>query len=101
MTEGLHAELAETNVGVTVVMPGAVETPIGENSGVQMPAAPNMRAHTLAAPSAVARAILDGMERGHLYVLPGRDARFLNVAMRVAPKWTMRLIEKQMRELLG
>ena len=100
MTEGLHAELAGTCVGVTVVMPGAVDTHIGENSGVRTPTAPNMRVHPLAAPSAVARAILDGIEQDRLYVLPGRDTRFLNVAMRVAPKWTMRMIERQMKSLL-
>ncbi|MEZ4384538.1 MAG: SDR family oxidoreductase [Nannocystaceae bacterium] len=100
MTEGLHAELADTRVGVTVVMPGAVNTGIAENSGVAIPGAEGVGDSMMAAPAAVARAILDGMERGRLYVLPGRDSRFLSVAMRVAPRWTMRLVERQMKGLL-
>jgi short-subunit dehydrogenase len=37
MTEGLYAELLDTNVGVSVVFPGAVATEITSNSGVEMP----------------------------------------------------------------
>lgn len=35
MTEGLYAELLETNVAVSVIMPGAVGTDITGNSGVE------------------------------------------------------------------
>ena len=37
MTEGLHSEMAGTNVHVTVVFPGAVATNITTNSGVDIP----------------------------------------------------------------
>jgi NAD(P)-dependent dehydrogenase (short-subunit alcohol dehydrogenase family) len=36
LTEGLHSELAHTNVHVTVVFPGAVATNIAANSGVDL-----------------------------------------------------------------
>ena len=36
LTEGLNAELKDTNVPVTVIHPGAVNTNITKNSGVEM-----------------------------------------------------------------
>jgi NAD(P)-dependent dehydrogenase (short-subunit alcohol dehydrogenase family) len=36
-TEGLHSELRDTSVRVTVIFPGAVETNITQNSGIDMP----------------------------------------------------------------
>jgi len=100
VTEALHAELAETKVGVTVVMPGAVNTEITINSGVATPTSPDVESFPMAVPKDVANAILDGIEQNRLYVLPGRDTRFMHAAMRVAPRWTMRLIQKQMKSLL-
>src|SRR5690606_29092562 len=37
MTEGLYAELIDTNVGVSVIFPGAIATQITSNSGVDIP----------------------------------------------------------------
>jgi short-subunit dehydrogenase len=101
LTEGLHAELAETNVGVSVAMPGAIGTDITTNSGVAIPAGADPAAHRTTTPADAARTILDGIERGRLYVLPGPDARLMSVAMRVAPRRTMGFIQKQMRDLLA
>ena len=36
LTEGLYAELLDSQVRVSVIMPGAVSTSITENSGVSM-----------------------------------------------------------------
>jgi len=36
LTEGLYAELMETNVHVTLTLPGAMETDIAKNSKVDM-----------------------------------------------------------------
>src|SRR5690554_7737944 len=36
LTEGLYAELKDTNVSVTLVFPGAIKTDISKNSGVEM-----------------------------------------------------------------
>ncbi|HEU5113236.1 MAG TPA: SDR family oxidoreductase, partial [Acidimicrobiia bacterium] len=62
MTEGLYAELLDTNVGVSVIFPGAVATEITSNSGVEIPGnIPNedeMRARTTS-PEDAARIILD------------------------------------------
>ena len=103
MTEGLYAELLDTNVGVSVVMPGAVATNITENSGVTVPmseadaAAAGTR--STSAPDA-ARTIVDGIESDRLHIFVGRDSRMMNVASRVAPKQATHLIQKQMKKLM-
>ncbi len=103
LSEGLQAELAETNVGVTVIMPGGVSTEITTNSGVESPIDPeeaeNSRLPTTA-PSDAASAILDAIEhnQSHLYI--GVDSKLMNVAARVAPRRASRLVQKQMKDLL-
>ena len=67
LTEGLYAELLDTNVGVSVIMPGAVATNIAQNSGVSVPgeaeAADASNYPTTSAPDA-ARIMVDGIEAG-------------------------------------
>ena len=100
---GFHAELAETNVGVTVIMPGGVSTEITTNSGVESPIDPeeaeNSRIPTTS-PSDAATAIVDGIEHDRLYVYIGVDSKLMNLATRVAPRQASTLIRKQMKGLL-
>jgi short-subunit dehydrogenase len=103
LTEALWAELAETNVRVTVVFPGAVATNITTNSGVAVPTAATAgakRRKVLAADRA-ARIILDGMERDAFRVLVGNDARLMDLLYRLAPRRATGFIAKQMKDLLG
>lgn len=102
LSEGLYAELADTAVEVSVVMPGAVATNISTNSGVEMnieadEAGSSMK--PLPAPEA-ARVILNGMERGQLHILVGRDAKMLSLASRVAPAASIRFIQRQMKKMM-
>ena len=48
-----------------------------------------------------AQIMLDGIARDRLHIFVGRDARLMNVAIRVAPKQAIRFIQKQMKALLG
>jgi NAD(P)-dependent dehydrogenase (short-subunit alcohol dehydrogenase family) len=106
MTEGLHSELRDTNVRVTVVFPGAVATNITVNSGVsmKMPTDPKAlekaQSRTLAADKA-AKIILDGMEQNHFRVLVGSDAKLLDRLYRLHPKRAAAFIANQMRDLLA
>lgn len=103
MTEGLHAELADTNVGVTVVFPGAIATNIVENSGVAPPAGVDAEAgaHRATAADVAARTILDAIARDAYRVNVGSDASFLDMFYRLAPKWAAGFIARQMADLLG
>lgn len=102
MGEGLYAELLETNVGVSVVLPGAVGTNITANSGVDIPVT-DAEASTRRVTSAddAANVILDGIERDRLHIYVGRDSRVMSVLTKVAPRRATHLIYRQMKDLLG
>ncbi len=103
MTEGLYAELLETNVGVSVIMPGAVSTEITTNSGVEVPGADSEQAsnYPTTSPEDAAKIILDGVEKGRLHIFVGRDALMMSVLNRAAPKRSTHLIQRQMKSLLS
>lgn len=104
MTEGLYAELLETDVGVSVVFPGAVKTDITANSGVDTPgtggSAESSKFPTTE-PDDAARIIVDGIESNRFHVYVGRDSRLLNLLNRLAPRRSTHLIQRQMTSLLG
>ncbi len=102
LTEGLHSELKDTSVRVTVVFPGAVATNITVNSGVAIPAAVEgaKEYKTLAADKA-ARIILDGMEHNDYRVLVGSDAKMLDRLYRLHPRRAAGFLANQMKDLLG
>lgn len=101
MTEGLYAELLDTKVGVSVVMPGAVDTEITVHSGVEQ-RLPDAKGSALSplAPAAAAAAMLDGIEAGRLYVFVGSDSKVMNLLSRVAPQAAARLIQSQMKGMV-
>lgn len=104
LTEGLHSELAETNVKVTLAFPGSTATNIAANSGIAMAADAAQQAQAskikMVTPQAAAKAILDGMERDDYHVFAGPDARFMDRFSRLSPRRAAALIYKQMRSLL-
>ncbi len=103
MTEGLYAELRDTNVGVSVVMPGGVNTEISANSGVEVPAgvgsAQDYRL-PISTPEDAARIICDGIAGDQLHIYVGKDAVAMNIASRIAPRQATHLIQRQMKALL-
>ena len=102
LTEGLHAELAHTKVGVTIVFPGAIATNIVANSGVSAPGGARSEDSRYRATSAdvAARKVLDAIERDAYRVNIGTDASFLDMFSRLAPQWAAGFIAKQMANLL-
>jgi short-subunit dehydrogenase len=103
MTEGLYAELLDTNVGVSVIFPGAVATDITGNSGVDIPAmdtASQSKIRTTS-PEDAAKIILDGIESDDLHIYVGRDSRTMSLMTRVAPRRATHLIYRQMKDLLS
>jgi short-subunit dehydrogenase len=102
LTEGLHSELVDSCVRVTVVFPGAVATNISKNSGVEAPsgAAADKMAAKITQPDAAAKMIVDGMEHDARRVTVGPDARLMDRLSRLSPQWAATLIYKQMRRFL-
>lgn len=102
LTEGLYAELLNTNVKVTLVYPGAIGTNIAANSGVAVSIGADSAeasAKTLA-PEKAAQIIVDAMEQDRYSVLVGSDARFMDFIYRLNPKGAAGFIYKQMKSLL-
>lgn len=101
LSEGLYAELLDTSVRVTVVFPGAVETSITANSGVEQPTSDSDSKVPMTSADQAARTILNGVERNKLHVYVGTDAKVMNLAIKVVPKSAIRFVQKQMSKHLG
>ena len=104
LTEGLYAELADTNVRVSVVFPGATKTNISENSGVTGPketkdGAPQKSIPMLSAGKA-AQIIIKGIEKNKLHIFTGNDSKMMNALYRLNPVFATNFILKQMKSLL-
>jgi short-subunit dehydrogenase len=95
LTEGLYAELLDTPVSVSVIMPGAVETAIPANSGVDQIALDEGATRMTSADKA-ARIIVEGIERDRLHIYVGPDARLMSLAVKLAPRRAIRFVKEQM-----
>lgn len=102
LTEGLYAELINTNIGVTVVFPGAVDTNIAHNSGVSIEMAGEETSSSFSPlpPEIAADLIIKGMEADKFQVFIGKDASMMNILYRINPRLATRFMANQMRELL-
>jgi NADP-dependent 3-hydroxy acid dehydrogenase YdfG len=106
LSEGLHSELSDTRVGVTVVFPGGVSTNITGNSGVdtskmmERVAASSSKVKTLT-PSQAAEMIVNGMETNQYHVYAGSDSKMLNMFTRISPRRAAKIIAEQLKSLLG
>lgn len=101
-TEGLYSELMNTNVGVTVIHPGAVNTNITTNSGVDMgntSDAQSEAAHKTLPADKAAAIMIDAIENNKYRVMVGSDARMLDIFYRFSPKRAVNMIVKKMSGL--
>lgn len=103
LTEGLYAELKNTNVNTTIIHPGAVNTNIMSNSGIktkeeEAKAQADAGNQTLPANKA-AEIMLDAIEKNKYRVMVGKDAKFLDLFYRFAPQRAVNFITKQMAKM--
>lgn len=103
LTEGLHSELKDTNVKVTVVYPGAIATNINENSGLNGNGASEEGSSALKPLPAdeAARIIIDGVEKDKYSVHVGSDSKMMDLFYRISPKRAAGFIAKQMEGLIA
>jgi NAD(P)-dependent dehydrogenase (short-subunit alcohol dehydrogenase family) len=101
LTEGLHAELRDTPVQVTVVFPGAIATNITANSGVEAPGGVDADNSKFKLTSAVdaGEVIVAAMQKGAYRATIGSDAKMLDRLTRLAPERAMAMIAEQMASL--
>jgi NAD(P)-dependent dehydrogenase (short-subunit alcohol dehydrogenase family) len=103
LTEGLRGELQSTNVRVTLIFPGLLDTDIAANSGVEARqlAISNRQGVRTLTPDRAAQIIVDGMERDRSRMRVGADAVFLDLISRLSPERAARLIYRLMGSLLS
>ena len=102
LTEGLAAELIDTNVRVTVVFPGAIATNITANSGVSTPSRQAEQKGSMKPMPArkAAEIIVRAMERDAQRVFVGRDSAVMNILHRLNPSFAARMIANKMKIVL-
>jgi short-subunit dehydrogenase len=103
LTEGLYAELKDTNVHVSVVFPGATKTDISKNSGVEAPVGEEDSGDSdfpMLTAEQVANIILDGIEKNKKQIFTGKDSKFMNILYRLSPVYATSFIAKKMKSLL-
>lgn len=98
-SEGLDAELADTNIHVVTIFPGQVSTNLAQNSGVEMLDAGGKSA-PVTTPEAAGRRIVAGIAKDRYRVIIGTDARALYALSRIAPRRTARMVAKQIKSVL-
>lgn len=101
-TEGLNSELQNSNIGVTIVLPGAMQTNIAINSGVEVSEKMQEQGKDFKAlsPQKAAAMIIDSIERNDFRLLVGPDARFLDKLYRFNPRRAASFIYRKMQALL-
>jgi short-subunit dehydrogenase len=99
----LYSELKDTNVKVSVVFPGAVDTNITKNSGLNdsFEAESEQAALKPLPASVAARIIVDGIEKDKYRILVGTDAKMMDLLYRISPKRAAELIAAQMKNLMA
>lgn len=100
-TEGLHSEMSGSNVHVTIVFPGAIQTNIASNSGAMIADPGKGSGKMKTTPATVAaEVIVNGIERNSYRVLVGSDAKMMDFISRAAPKQAAAFITRAMGSLL-
>jgi short-subunit dehydrogenase len=101
LSEGLYSELLDSNVGVSVVFPGAIDTNISENSGVNLGEADlDASRFPMTSPEVAAETIIAAIENNKFQIYIGRDARIMNLFYRLSPRAATRFMQKQMKSFL-
>lgn len=103
LTESLYAEYLDTNLQVTLILPGAVSTNIGQNSGLEMPArsSADNRPRDVAGVEDAARTIHAGIEAGEFRVLVDKMMIDIDALYRRDPQQAVETIARKYGGLLA
>jgi short-subunit dehydrogenase len=102
-TEALHSELADSNIHVTVVIPGAINTNIKANSGLADEPESKNESHSnrILSPLKAANIIIEGMENNRHRILVGKDAKWMDFMYWLNPKFASKFIYRMMKSKLS
>lgn len=99
MTEGLHSELMDTQVGVTIAFPGAIKTDIMKNSNVEREVSEESegREYKLTTAPDAAKIMIDAIEDNAYRVMVGNDAKMMDRLSRLMPKKAAAIIAEKLK----
>lgn len=98
-TEGLYAELQETNVKVMIVLPGAMNTNIAKNSNVEVKMDTNSNNYKMLSVDKAAFQIINGIKKNKFKLFLGSDSKFLRFLYKINSVWAIKFINKKMSNL--
>lgn len=97
LSEGLYSELKDTNVNVTVIIPGGIATNITKNSDTEHNvSSDNKHANLILSPEMAADLILNAMEKNKLRAYIGKDCNMMNLLYKLSPNFAMNMINRVM-----
>lgn len=98
LTEGLYAELKDSNVKVTIIHPGAMQTRIMSNSGLETMGSEDSLTKNPMILSAdkAAKKVIRAMEKDKFRAMVGKDARILDILYRLHPRKAVDFIVRKM-----
>lgn len=99
-TEGLYAELLNTNVHVTIVLPGAIATDIAKNSSVEIKENKDSKAYNMLSAKKAAKSIISSMQKNKFRLYLGNDSKFMNLIYILNSKLAIKYINKKMNKLV-
>lgn len=96
LTEGLYSELKDTNVNVSVIIPGGIATDIAKNSNADVgrTSEDSKMASMLLTPQKAARLIIKSIEKNRFRMFIGKDSKLLNVLYKFASRSAINMINK-------
>ena len=98
-TEGLFAELENTNVRVMIVLPGAMDTNITKNSNVEVSTTKENSSFKMLSPEIGASEIINGIKKNKFKLFLGSDSKFLKILYKLNSIWAIRYINKKMNNI--
>jgi len=97
LTEGLSSELKETNVKVSVVIPGGIATDIKKNSNISYnKSASEVKSNMVLTPQKAAELIIKTMEKKKLREYIGKDCKAMKALYSINSLFAMNMINKVM-----
>lgn len=97
LTEALYSELIDTNVKVTVIIPGGINTNIKKNSNIETnDSQEDKSSKLLLTPNQAAKLIIDSMEKEKLRAYIGKDSKLMKALYKMSPSSATKLINRAM-----
>ncbi len=99
LTEGLYAELLDTNVKVMIVFPGAMATNIVSNSNVKISSTSSNSNYKMLSAQDAASQIIKGINNNKFKLYVGSDSKFMNFIYKFNSKFAIKYINKKMKDI--